>query len=282
MSENKQNWQIFNLSYGKIIPIHDGNKYVEKDISIDVLLHLLQNEWKNSRIAMISDADNSDKSEQFSNDFLAIYGLEYNNVRSKFDIRNNLYELESEFILPKRAYISSFASTYLNIELMAKIDFYLTTKGINVDMFKNIYFIPNVYENISDNNLILWKCVKSDDTYVFIDHSKKEYVKFENSFFKGFYDTITKKELTMTVIEYNPVVKNIIRGLITNNSEYKCEWHGRYVGDILSFEKYNNICDKIKDYTNITNIFTNKSELYDQELDKVIYTLNPEEDLKNL
>ncbi len=273
-----QYWEIFNLSYGKVIPVHDGSKYKEKCISIDVLLHLLQTEWKRSKIVMIGDKDNTGKCEEYTKEFLSVYNLEYVENRN-IDIENNLQVLDSEGILPKKAYITHFGCSYLDMELMAQIELFLLSKGKEIDMFKNIFFLQNKFKKIDDDNLIYYHPMITNDIYYFIDHTSKEYVKFHPGLFHGFYDKRRKRMVPMTVIRYNPIVINIVLGLITNQNEYKYEWNGRFAGHVLSFEREANCGEFLSSagFTDITPLLEKYKStiLEDYNFNDIVYTTHP-------
>jgi hypothetical protein len=248
-----QYWKIFNLTKGKVLFVYDGSKYDEKSISIDVLLHLLQDEWKNDKIVMIGDYDQTPQSAEFTREFLETYGLSV--IDNKDHFMNNLYLLESEGFLPKQAYPSNlaFESILGNFGLEQKTYHFLLNKR-NPEL--------------------------TEEDYIFVDHTTKEYVLFNQRFFQGFYNTKTKKPLTMTLIQYNHLVQDIVLGLITNNSEYKDElkWHGRFAGHQLSFEK----SKELDSYQNISSLFikddVDKNKIY-RNFSNIIYTLNPQMDL---
>ncbi len=277
-----QYWQIFNITQGKVIPIHDGSKYCEKSISIDVLITLLQNEWKNNKIVMIGDYDDTEISKEFTKEFLDLYEL-----TSK---ETNLYNLDSNKILPYRAYESSFlsSSSYLHIGGYSEI-FNIHRKILslknNTKINNNtILFMINKYNHC--DNIIEYKPFETKDEYAFMNHTKKEYVLFNQSFFNGFYDKNTKKPLVMTLIEYNELVQDIVLGLITNNSEYKdkLSWHGHFAGNNLSFEKIEEFAQhsEFSEYTNISELFigetVDKNSLY-RDFSEIIYTKDPQGDL---
>jgi hypothetical protein len=263
-------WQIFNITLGKVMPVHDGGKHCEKGLSIDALFYLLQNDWKNSQIVMIGDHDKSQESVDYAYKFLEHYNMGYLD-KSRPEIINNLQIMAMESLLPQKAYESSFCSSYLNMEVMAKIELFLSSRQKNIDMFQVIYFVPNIYKKIEDTNLILWTTIPTNDVYLLFDHDRKEYVQFDDAFFRGFFNILQKRPLSMTLVKYNPVMKNVLLGLITHKSEYPYTWHGRFAGHTLSFEKKSDAAEKAEEYTNISNIFTNKKELYSEYFDNVIY-----------
>ncbi len=277
-----QYWQIFNITQGKVIPIHDGSKYCEKSISIDVLIMLLQNEWKNNKIVMIGDYDDTEISKEFTKEFLDLYEL-----TSK---ETNLYDLDFKKILPYMAYESSFlsSSSHLHIGGYSEI-FYIQRKILSLKNntkinYNTILFMINKYSNC--DNIIEYKPHETDDEYAFINHTKKEYIFFNKPFFYGFYSTRTKKALTMTLIQYNHLVQDIVLGLITNNSEFKDKltWHGRFAGHNLSFEKMETFTQhsEFSDYINISELFIgesiNKNTIY-RDTSNILYTENPKADL---
>ena len=108
-----QYWKIFNLTQGVVLFVHDGSKYCEKSLEIDVLLYLLQDEWKNNKIVMIGDYDETEKSVEFTREFLSNYDLQ---LTTNDILMNNLYNLHFKGFLPKRAYESrtKLDTTYLN------------------------------------------------------------------------------------------------------------------------------------------------------------------------
>ncbi len=277
-----QYWQIFNITQGKVIPIHDGSKYSEKSISIDVLITLLQNECQNNKIVMIGDYDDTEISKEFTKEFLDLYRF--------VSKETNLYNLDSEKILPYCAYESLFlsSSSYLHIGGYSEI-FNIHRKILslknNTKINNNtILFMINKY-NHSDN-IIEYKPIQTEDEYAFIDHTKKEYVLFNKVFFHGFYDIRTKNPLTMTLIQYNHLVQDIVLGLITNNSEFKdkLKWHGRFAGHKLSFGKIEQFAQHtdFSEYTNISELFigetVDKNSIY-RDTSNILYTQDPLADL---
>lgn len=257
-----QYWEIFNISKGKVMFVHDGSKYDEKSISIDVLLYLLQDEWKNDKIVMIGDYDETPQCAEFTCEFLKTYGLSVIDHTDHFT--NNLYLLESEGFLPKQAYPShlSFENIFGNFVLEQK---------------KTDHFILN---KRNPEDIVLYSPLPTEDDYIFVDHTTKEYVLFNQRFFEHFYHTKMKKPLKMTLIRYNHLVQDIVLGLITNNSEYidELKWHGRFAGHQLSFEKLT----ELDSYQNISSLFIaddiDKNSIYRRSSD-IIYTTDPQMDL---
>jgi hypothetical protein len=262
-----QYWEIFNLTTGKVMPVHDGSKYCEKHISLDVLLFLLQNEWKDCEITMIGDYDDTEKCAEFTRKFLEHYDLTSH--------RNNLYTLDADGILPKSSYETSFYCNYMNANIDYRVMLYLES----ISKTKSIYFILDKWK-LNEKSVIEWKAVETTETYAFINHTAKEYILFDQVFFAGFYDRRTKKPLTMTIVKYNNLVKSVVKGLIVNKSEYqdKISWHGRWSGHSLSFSNVNDF-NSIDSYTNMSNIFTDKKSIYDEDFDDILYTLDPKSDL---
>lgn len=262
-----QYWEIFNLTTGKVMPVHDGSKYCEKHISLDVLLYLLQNEWKECEITMIGDYDDTEKCADFTRKFLNHYDLTSH--------RNNLYLLDAEGILPKSAYETSFYCNYMNANIDYRVMLYLKSIGKT----NSIYFISDKWK-LDEKSVIEWKDIKTSETYAFINHTRKEYILFDQDFFVNFYDKRTKKQLTMSLVKYNNIVKSVVKGLITNHSEYQNTifWHGLWSGHSLSFSNVNDF-SSIDLYTNISNIFTDKKSMYDEDFDDILYTLDPKSDL---
>ena len=285
-----QYWKIFNISKGKVMFVYDGAKYCEKSISIDVLLYLLQNEWKDNKIVMIGDYDETIQSAQFTTEFLEKYG--FTTIDKDDYLMNNLYLLHSNELLPKSAYRGCKLDTsHVNFELQQKIIQYFQSIGkLDKNSYyltiNNTFFVTNRNNPLNEDNLIEYKPFQTEDEYAFIDNSNKEYVLFNAQFFNGFYDTRTNKPLTMSIIQYNNLVQDIVLGLITNNSEFKdkLSWHGRFAGHKLSFEKMNEFIknSKFSEYTNISELFigeiVNKNEIY-RDTSYVIYTKDPKSDL---
>ncbi len=283
-----QYWKIFNITRGVVMFVHDGAKYCEKSISIDVLLYLLQDEWKNNKIVMIGDYDDTEKSVEFTREFLSNYEL---TLTTKDIQMNNLYHLDFQGFLPKRSYESGtkLDTTYLNMDLQQRIiRYYQSTGVLKKDTFyvstNKVYFVPNKYGEINEQNLIMYKPIPIENIYAFIDHTNKEYVLFDKSFFHGFYDKRTKKPLTMTTIQYNHLVQDIVLGLITNNSEEEetLTWHGRFAGHILSFEKVTEDSEFMSSYNDISSLFTAKhvdKNSLTRDFSEIIYTLDPKCDL---
>ncbi len=285
-----QYWKIFNISKGKAMFLYDAAKYCEKSIEIDILLYLLQNDWKDNKIVMIGDYDQTVESAQFATEFLEKYGL--TTIDKDDYTMNNLFLLHSEDLLPKSAYRGSkLDMTYMNIELQRKIISYFQSIGkLKKDTFyyelNPHYFILDKHQPLNEDNLIEYKPLQTEDEYAFIDHTSKEYVLFNVPFFHGFYDTRTKKALTMSIIQYNHLVQDIVLGLITNNSEFKdkLSWHGRFAGHKLSFEKMEQFAQHnlFSEYTNISELFisenVDKNTIY-RDTSNILYTENPKADL---
>ena len=235
-----QEWQIFNLSKGIILPsLGDGSKYMEKYYSIYALIFLLQDEYKGDKIIMIGEYD--EESKQYTDEFLSVYGLSYEGDES-------LVYLKYEDILPKAAYKEVVWTQRL--------------KNI-MDPFHRIQEILNDKKEVDKNDYlmtsakkVLLKDMPTDDVYIFIDHTKKEYVKFDEEFFKGFYvegydDERIPQQMTLPIL--NPIVKNVVEGLIAHRNRHSdClrGWTGRFAGDSLGFMKEQDFI-QIQEYTNI-------------------------------
>ncbi len=255
-----QYYHIFNLTKGKVLNVQDGWKFTEKYMSIIILVILLQNEWKNDEIVMIGDYDESDKSFEFVNTFLSKYNLKIANEdesaqRFEDGIVMNLYNLYSNGDLPKKADLNEFEIVY-------------SCEG------KKPVFYPNKYNK--DEKIIIEKVeTNTYDVYLFLDHTTKEYIRFDNEFFEGFWkgrkDGFTDEKMKFTMIQLNQIMINIIKNLIANlniHSDCKTEWSGRFAGHSLSFEKENE--EFVLNYTNVTNILSNKEELFKYE-DDIFY-----------
>ncbi len=235
-----QEWQIFNLSKGIVIPsLGDGSKYMEKYYSIYSLIFLLQDEYKGDKIIMIGEYD--EESKQYTQEFLSVYGLSYDGDES-------LVYLKYEDILPKAAYKEVVWTQRL--------------KNI-MDPFHRIQEILNDKKEVDKNDYLMTSTKKvllnkteTDDIYVFINHTKKEYVKFDEEFFKGFYiegydDEKIPLRFTLPILD--PISKNIISSLISHKSRHAdCErgFTGLFAGDSLGFMKESEFTE-IDQYKNI-------------------------------
>ncbi len=252
-----QYYQLFNLSKGLVMPIKDGSKYIEKSISIDALIFLLQEEWKGDKIIMIGDYN--EESKQYTQEFLSVYGLSYEG-------EDNLYTLWSDGYLPKNAY-----EEVLWTKKMKEFSdpFTMISKILDKEKDKD----QSDYFMTTKKKVRLEK-MKTDDIYVFVNHTKKEYVKFDEEFFQGFYTTDysndMRKRIYMTIPYLCPVVRNIVEGLIAHknkHSDYKRVWSGRFSGDSLSFMKESHF-SMISDYTNIYHELS-REDYYFQTFEKL-------------
>lgn len=221
------------------MPIHDGSKYMEKGVSIDALIFLLLDEWKGDKIIMIGDYN--EESKKYTQEFLSAYGLSY-------DGEDNLYFLWSEGYLPKNAYEKVLWTKKMND---ISDPFFIISKILDKEKDKD----NSDYFMTSTKKVRLEK-IKTDDIYIFVNYTKKEYVKFDEDFFQGFYTTNhddLRKRIYMTLPILNPIVKNIVEGLIAHrnkHSDVERGWSGRFAGDSLGFTKESEF-SMISEYTNI-------------------------------
>lgn len=236
-----QEWQLYNLSKGIIIPsLGDGSKYMEKYYSIYALIFLLQDEMKGDKVIMLGEYDM--ESKQYTDEFLSVYGLSYQG-------EDNLIYLKYEDILPKACYKEVIWTKKMKnmMDPFHRIQKILDSKK---DDDKNDYLMT------STKNVLLID-IPTDDVYIFIDHTRREYVKFDEEFFQGFYTTDSsndmRKRIYMTLPILNPIVKNIVEGLIAHrnkHSDVERGWNGRFAGDSLGFMKESEF-SMISEYKNI-------------------------------
>ncbi len=235
-----QQYEIVNLSSGIVLPsLGDGSKYMEKYYSIYALIFLLQDEYKGDKIIMVGEYD--EESKQYTQEFLSVYGLSYDGDES-------LVYLKYEDILPKAAYKEVVWTQRL--------------KNI-MDPFHRIQEILNDKKEVDKNDYLMTSTKKvllnkteTDDIYVFINHTKKEYVKFDEEFFKGFYiegydDERIPLRFTLPILD--PISKNVVEGLIAHrnfHSDCLRGWSGRFAGDSLGFMKESEFTE-IDQYKNI-------------------------------
>lgn len=110
--------------------------------------------------------------------------------------------------------------------------------------------------------------------YLFINHSKREYVIFDTHFFENIIHKKSKSPIIMTFPNTNIVVRNIVIGLLASNSgngrgknelpDY--DWIGMWCGDEISFENMKNtyfISHSLHSYKNISSIFSEREKLLD-------------------
>lgn len=253
-----QYYHIFNLTKGKVLNIQDGWKFTEKYMSIIILVILLQNEWKNDEIVMIGDYDESDKSFEFVNTFLSKYNMKIANEEriNEDGIVMNLYNLYSNGYLPRISDLNEFEVVY------------------SWEAKKSVFYPNKNAKRLEDAKIIIEK-VETNDIYLFLDHTTKEYIRFDNEFFEGFWkgrkDGFSDKKINFTLIQLNLIMIDIIKNLIANrnfHSDCVTEWSGRFAGHSLSFEKENE--EFVLNYTNVTNILSNKEELIKYE-DDIFY-----------
>ncbi len=258
-----QEWQIFNLSKGITLPsLCDGSKFMEKYYSIYALIFLLQNDWRGDKIIMIGEYD--EESKQYTDEFLSVYGLSYDGDES-------LVCLKYEDILPKAAYEEVVWTQRL--------------KNIR-DPFHRIQEILNDKKEVDKNDYlmtstkkVLLKDMPTDDVYVFVNHTKKEYVKFDEEFFQGFYTTDyrndMRKRIYMTLPKVNDIVKNIILTLISHknpHSDLPRFFSGRFAGDSLEFMKESDFFLIQSQYTNIYHELSREDHYFQtyQKLEDVV------------
>lgn len=235
-----QEWILLNLSKGIILPsLGDGSKYMEKYYSIYALIFLLQNEWKGDKVIMLGEYD--EESKQYTNEFLSVYGLSYEG-------EDNLVYLKYEDILPKASYKEVIWTKKMKnmMDPFHRIQEILDGKK---DDDKNDYLMTSTKK-------VLLKDIPTDNIYIFVNYTKKEYVKFDKEFFQGFYTTNYDDEripLRSTLPIFNGIQKNIIQALISHKNYHSdCErgYTGRFCGDSLGFIKETEFT-QIHEYKNI-------------------------------
>lgn len=252
-----QFWQIFNLTKGVVMPINDGQKYMEKGLSIYALVLLLQDDWQGDKIVMLGDYD--EDSQQYTDQFLSVYKMKYEGSKNLFDLWYRGY-------LPQKAYnrciTTKFQQKYLDPIPRYHVE--------DEDPFD--YFIISQKNTMFGYTTKKEKIIRTEtvEIYAFVNHTKQEYVKFDEAFFRGFHtcsfydDEDGDKDyalMKMTLPILNPLVKNVVQGLIAHAGEQNADcqrgWSGKFAGDCLAFMKestlpagYRNILEDLvkKDY----------------------------------
>lgn len=264
----KQSWQIYNISKGLTLDsIYDNNEILNKSISIDILLYLLQSKWRYDKIVITGNLDDTYNSAEHMKDyidyFLSNYNIKYKDLVRKKDI--NLYNLDSCGLLPKEChhinikldYIDTFCQFDMEID---ELDAHLE---IDNDDSMRLY--------INDNGSIIhYEEYNSYYTYAFVNHSKRMYVLFDSELLEN---NFLGQKYKNTLICTNDLVKKIVlyllashssfgrgSGEISNNFE---EYIGMWCGDAIGFER-NNL--KIASYENISSIFKKKNRSYSLSL----------------
>lgn len=255
---SKQSWQIYNISKGLVLDsIYDDNEILNKSISIDILLYLLQNKWRYDKIVITGNLDDTYHSSSHMKDyidyFLSNYHIQYKNLANKKDY--NLYNLDSYNLLPKESHYINISLDYIDKFCQFNIEIE-DVKDVKEDNNSNYFYIND------NGNMIDYKEYNTYYTYAFVNHSKRMYILFdsellENNFMKQKY----KNRLICT----NDLVKKIVLYLLASHSSFGRgnnensngfeEYIGMWCGDVIGFERNN---QKIASYENISNIFKEK------------------------
>ena len=270
-----QSWQIYNISKGLTLnAIYDDNEILNKSISIDVLLYLLQSKWRYDKIVITGNLDDTYNSSEDMKDyvdyFLSNYNIKYKDLVKKKDY--NLYNLDSNGFLPKDSHNINISVNYIDLFYQ----FYL-----ELDSNKNSQCNESHQDNndetrrlyINDNgNIIKYEEINTYYTYVFVNHTKCMYVLFDSHLLQS---NFLGKRYNMTLPTTNNLVKKIVLYLLASHSSFGRgvnddslppkinndieEYIGMWCGDAIGFEKMN---QKIASYENISNIFNKKSRTY--------------------
>lgn len=268
-----QSWQIYNISKGLTLnSICDDNEILNKSISIDILLYLLQNKWRYDKIVITGNLDDTYNSSEHMKDyidyFLSNYNMKYKNLIKKKDY--NLYNIDSNGFLPKDSHNINISVNYIDLFCQFNIEIDELDSNDNDDTFSaSNDEIRRLY--INDNgNIIKYEEINTYYTHLFVNHTKCMYVLFDSDLLQS---NFLGKRYNMTLPTTNNLVKNIVlyllashssfgRGLNEINNEINNdikEYIGMWCGDAIGFEKMN---QKIASYENISNIFNKKSRRY--------------------
>lgn len=258
----KQFWQIYNISKGLTLgSIYDNAEILNKSISIDILLYLLQSKWRYDKIVITGNLDDTYNSAEHMKDyidyFLSNYNLKYKDVVPKKDY--NLYNIDHSGLLPKESQFINISLDYIDTFCQFEIEM----DELNVEIDNN----DSTRLYINDNgNIIEYEEYNSYYTYVFVNHTKRMYVLFDTELLEN---NFMKQKYKNTLICTNDLVKKIVLYLLASHSSFGRgsnedsngfeEYIGMWCGDIIGFERNNS---KIASYENISNIFKKKSKLY--------------------
>lgn len=260
---SKQSWQIYNISKGFVLDsIYDDNEILNKSVSIDVLLYLLQSKWRYDKIVITGNLDDTYHSASHMKDyidyFLSNYNLKYKDLVNKKDY--NLYNLDSYGFLPKESHLINISLDY--IDTFCQFDIELDVEIDNDDSMR-LY--------INDNgSIIQYEPYNTYYTYAFVNHSKRMYVLFDSELLEN---NFMKQKYKNTLICTNDLVKKIVLYLLASHSSFGRgiseisndfeEYIGMWCGDAIGFERNNS---KIASYENISSIFKKKSRSYSLSL----------------
>ncbi len=258
----KQSWQIYNISKGLTLnSICDDNEILNKSISIDILLYLLQSKWRFDKIFITGNLDDTYNCDSHMKDyidyFLSNYHLKYKDIVSKKDY--NLYNLDSFGLLPKECHHINIKLDYIDTYCQFDIEIDELDMEIDNDDSMHLY--------INDNgSIIQYEEYNNYYTYAFVNHSKRMYVLFDYELLEN---NFLGKKYKNTFICTNDLVKKIVLYLLSSHSSFGRgsdentngfeEYIGMWCGDAIGFEKNN---QKIVSYENISNIFMKKNRKY--------------------
>jgi hypothetical protein len=259
----KQSWQIYNISKGLTLSsIYDNTEILNKSVSIDVLLYLLQSKWRYDKIVITGNLDDTYNSAEHMKDyidyFLSNYNMKYKDVVRKKDF--NLYNLDYCGLLPKE-------SQFINISL----DYIDTYCQFDIELDIEIDNDDSLSLYINDNgSIIQYEEYNTFYTFAFVNHTKRMYVLFDSELLEN---NFMKQKYKNTIICTNDLVKKIVLYLMASHSSFGRgsnedsngfeEYIGMWCGDVIGFEKNN---QKIARYENISNIFKKKSRSYSLSL----------------
>lgn len=260
----KQYWQIYNISKGLTLSsIYDNTEILNKSISIDILLYLLQSKWRYDKIVITGNLDDTYNSAEHMKDyidyFLSNYNMKYKNVVSKKDFDFNLYNLDSYGLLPKESHHINIKLDY--IDTFCQFDIELNELNVEIDNDDSMCLYIN-----DNGNIIDYEEYNTCYTYAFVNHSKHMYVLFDSELLEN---NFLGKKYKNTYIHTNDLVKKIVLYLLASHSSFGQgsgeisngidEYIGMWCGDAIGFEKNN---QKIASYENISSIFKKKSKSY--------------------
>ncbi len=268
----KQSWQIYNISKGLSLgSITDDDELFNKSISIDLLLYLLQNKWKNDKIVITGNFDDTYNSSSHMKDcidyFLSNYNIKYNELIKKSKKDLNLYNLEYNGLIPKESEKINVSVDYIDTFCQFQIE--IEELNNNFDEIELNSDIPKLY--INDNGLLIdYEKYNIYNTYAFVNHSKRMYVLFNNELLEN---NFLEKKYNNTFPNTNDLVKKIVIYLLVSHSAFGRgenevtngyeEYIGMWCNDNISFERNNQI---IASYKNISQLFSKKSRSYSLSL----------------
>ncbi len=228
-----QEWNIFNLSKGKVLNLEYEANILEKDISIDALLLLLENEWCGDRILLSGDRDDhyesSDVMKEWIDQFLSKHSLTYAQIQMRSE---RTYTLATLPIMQTHL-VKQRDIEFVDEECDLIFPFELDEDQEEEEKSQSYFLLSNGYKRVD------YESVQKRSHYTLVNHTKKVYVHFDAQLYKQ--------------------RSYIVAGLLASHSANgrgiydlpEAKWIGMFCGDSISFER--NI--EYKDYRNISHIF---------------------------